>query len=904
MRVDNRGRRRSRRWLQSTASRRAAFRVLLLVSTAVSLYVVPLTYYLVNFRHTPYRPLPPSRAGFQAIRDMALAVPDYYLHWLTGGPEVPAIYLNIEFKHLEKLIKKRSEALRTGVLIASDDDLVPAVLSTGEEAVRVKMRLKGDILAHLSGERWSFRIEVRDGANVFGMRRFSLQAPYIRGFQREALYFDFLRSRGILAPRHFFVDLYVNGRRIGITALEEHFSKELPESQQRREGVILKFDESYYWEAVSRFGGRPADYWNWRSTPVTAFGMRKIRESEELSRQAESALGLLRGVVQDRIAPSRAFDAELWGEYLAACEIWSAGHAVTFRNVRMYFNPLTFRLEPIGFDASGTFPTNIWPGLRCQGAQYAMMDHLFADPRIRRAFFSGLKEMTRVLDSTEFLRTMQARERQHLEVLRTEFPWLQPIDWSDMRRRAHSLLALNERNYGQSRARILDPTMNHSEDADYPAVVHAYLEFDGTAAHLEIDNPLSRPVTVTELRFQPDSIELRTPLHALLSERPPYRLGPSKWPERPETVRIRLERPAADGSNWSVAGVAMVGSDQRRYPFRAHAAFPALSESPVPRVTLAQALDEHSFLERDPGDPGWLRAKPGTWDVVGWLVLPENFGLRLAAGTTLRFEEAAALVARGPLDFRGEHGAPVVLEAQPRPAEAGVWGGVLVLSSEEPSFWSHVVVRNTTGVARGNWMLTGGVTFRRADVELSDSLFDGSRAEDELNLIRSRFTLRRVEFRDAASDALDADFCEGRIEGGAVRRAGGDGIDLGGAQVEIDAAHFEGVRDKALSVGEGSTLRARNLRVESSRIGLASKDASQSFVEASSFENIEFVALAAYVKKRRFGGAELVAENVQIDTAGRIALAQQGSRVSLNGAEVLPESVDVADLYESAGATR
>ena len=52
----------------------------------------------------------------------------------------------------------------------------------------------------------------------------------------RTLYFDFLRSRGVLAPRHFFVDLHVNGRRVGLTALEEHFDRELLESQQRRLG--------------------------------------------------------------------------------------------------------------------------------------------------------------------------------------------------------------------------------------------------------------------------------------------------------------------------------------------------------------------------------------------------------------------------------------------------------------------------------------------------------------------------------------------------------------------------------------------------------------------------------------------------------------------------------------------
>jgi len=31
-------------------------------------------------------------------------------------------------------------------------------------------------------------------------------------------------------------------------AFEEHFSKELLESQGRREGVIVKFDESLFWD--------------------------------------------------------------------------------------------------------------------------------------------------------------------------------------------------------------------------------------------------------------------------------------------------------------------------------------------------------------------------------------------------------------------------------------------------------------------------------------------------------------------------------------------------------------------------------------------------------------------------------------------------------------------------------
>jgi hypothetical protein len=357
--------------------------------------------------------------------------------------------------------------------------------------------------------------------------------------------------------------------------------------------------------------------------------------------------------------------------------------------------------------------------------------------------------------------------------------------------------------------------------------------------------------------------------------------------------------PFAADPGWSIEGIARVGEENREYAFRAIPTHAPSSVHPVPRASLSRALADHPFLERDPARSGWLRVKRGSWDVAGWLVLPEGFGLQIAAGTTLRFEKGAGLVATGPLDLRGRPGAPVVLEGRSSSAGSAEWGGLVVLSSEAASRWSHVVVRNTAGVRRGSWVLTGGVTFRRSEVEISDSLFEGSRAEDALNLVRSRFTLRESDFRNARSDALDADFCEGRVEGGVIRYVGGDGIDVAGTRIEVDGVHLGQVRDKALSVGEGSSLRARELRVESSGIGVASKDGSRSFVDDSRFEKIGRVALAAYVKKPLFGPAELVAEKVEIDARSRSALAQLGSRVSIDGTEVPPEPLDVAELYDS-----
>ena len=106
------------------------------------------------------------------------------------------------------------------------------------------MRLKGDWIDHLWGRKWSYRVKMRGSHAFLGMRRFSIQDPTTRNFLLEWAYLEHLRHEGVLAPRYEFMNLTFNGDKLGIYAIEEHFSKELLESQGRREGVIVRFNET------------------------------------------------------------------------------------------------------------------------------------------------------------------------------------------------------------------------------------------------------------------------------------------------------------------------------------------------------------------------------------------------------------------------------------------------------------------------------------------------------------------------------------------------------------------------------------------------------------------------------------------------------------------------------------
>ena len=56
----------------------------------------------------------------------------------------------------------------------------------------------------------------------------------------------------MLTSRYDFIYFKINENPAKIYALEEHFNKNLVEHQLRREGPIIKMDESRVWEGVKR----------------------------------------------------------------------------------------------------------------------------------------------------------------------------------------------------------------------------------------------------------------------------------------------------------------------------------------------------------------------------------------------------------------------------------------------------------------------------------------------------------------------------------------------------------------------------------------------------------------------------------------------------------------------------
>lgn len=805
---------------------------------------------------------------------------DYLKSRLQAKP-LPILSIDIKFKHLRQLRDKQQQAVRQGTLLATDDDFVPAKLRFGDQLMSAQLRLKGDMADHWSGDKWSFRIHIKGQDHFLGLRRFSIQHPKTRRFLYEYAYLQSLIREDILAPRFRFVEVLLNGQSKGIYALEEHFSKELPEAQERRDGILLKLDERDQWLCLASTGRwRGLRQWSFDNTSIETYQTGRIDSNSVLAARRDEAIGLLRGLQEHRLPASAVFDVQIMARYMALTELWRVSHGVTWCNCRFYHNPITNRIEPVGYDASPLHEKHaplVWTE--------DWRAYLLQDPVMAKAYVQQLLRVCEpgYIDALE--NDLREEMIGYYGALAAEFGADKELTmpWSELRVRQKFLRS------------ALDPPRT------VLAFSHHSQEGAGTNQIIEIRNVLDLPVEIVGLQIAQGPIMSAEEI--LLAEG-------SVAPVQAAHHGLYL-MPRAANSPRCIVKLALPADDCQLDDATVYVHTRILGHSRVIRtpvtyqpttitkvrngadIDLADALQQHDFLDAQ-ADPNELRVRIGTWNVDSDLVIPQGIRLRAKPGTRLRFARDAALISRGALEFSGTQNDPVILE----PADEN-WPGIIVLGVDERSTLEHVVIHKTRGISRTDWNLTGGATFYKSAVLISHSRFSESLAEDALNIVHTEFELHSVGFEHCACDAFDGDYVSGIIEQCTFEGIGCDGVDLSGSSASLINCAFEGVGDKALSAGENSTVSVELIDVSRSRFGMVSKDRSDVYVRQASLSDVE-IGLASFIKKPEYGVATLRAEHVNNTHVQRPAMRQSGCTLIIDGMSWPAESIDVAQLYDSA----
>ena len=142
--------------------------------------------------------------------------------------DIDHVYINIDHKNFQKLSYNRKRAIeKDGRIITQEDSYVKATISVADKNVKAKLRLKGDVIDHLEGQKWSLRVNISGDNSLFGMRRFSLQHPKRSSWINEWILHEWYKYENLIYLRYNFVKVFINGKNYGVYALEESFDKEL-----------------------------------------------------------------------------------------------------------------------------------------------------------------------------------------------------------------------------------------------------------------------------------------------------------------------------------------------------------------------------------------------------------------------------------------------------------------------------------------------------------------------------------------------------------------------------------------------------------------------------------------------------------------------------------------------------
>lgn len=799
-----------------------------------------------------------------------------------------------------KLLSKRKDAFRSGILQTSDDDWVKAIVFGDDKMMKAKIRLKGDWLDHLTEDKWSFRVKLRKNYTWNHLRTFSLQTPSSRGLLNEWISHKFYDAEDILTTRYGFIPLIFNHNSKGIYAWEEHFEKQLLESRNRREGPILKFSEDAFWQ-VQKYSIHIGESWPlmpyYEAAIIKPFKQSKTVKAPVLYNQFLNAQKLAYQYKNHLMSPDDIFDLDKLAKYYAMLELTRARHGMVWHNQRMYFNPVLCKLEPIAFDGFSNVKKLVL-GIKNNYAFIALkrndtiqmhqslIYNLFIDSSFTNRYIKNLKLFSDSAYIQKILDRMMPDIRYNDSLLKREFPYYEhDYNW-------YFEVASDIRSYMTELENMIEEVQS---DPDYKMNIKPHYYADSTVfedtpkffVNAYLEETIDDSVVISIFNYFPgDIIILGTGIkqkYVSSFQHPEPKVKAYNGNEVRSTTII-----SDTGAMYLFFmipdGLESFVTEILPWPY-------PQGYTPQQELMKSTKLENYSSFIKKQGKK--LVIPSGNHKVNFSVIIPQGYTLYFEPGARIDLTDSAMLISYSPVEMIGTEQNKIVVTSSDFSAK-----GFTVLQANKRSRLDHVVFENLNTLDYKGWTLTGAVTFYESDVDMINTLFYRNQCEDALNTIRSDFKLEMSTFEHIYGDAFDSDFCTGLVTNCKFINIGNDAIDFSGSQIQIIDTEIIEAKDKGISGGEDSYLTVENTTIKRSNIGLASKDLSVVKVKNSTVVDCNY-GIVLLQKKPEFGPATMILTNTSISNTKIIQLIEIDSEVVIDGKKIKGDKKNLTDIFYS-----
>ncbi len=799
---------------------------------------------------------------------------------VSANTDIPLLKIDIKYQDWLKLSEDRENALKNGA-IAEKRHQVSALIYHQQQKYNASVRLQGDLIDHIAGaQRWSLRFEIKKKKALFSTRRFALLSSSVRTHQGPSLFSKSMEVAefDIISQKYKPVKVVVNGVDWGVMLFEEAFGQDLLATNNRTEGLIVRFDMAD--QSKDQQGNIK------RTLSARVLQNKKVMENDSLRAQRSIALSLLNEFIDGQRSASEVFDHRRLGQYLATVDLWSAWHALTWNNWRWYYNPHTAKLEPIQSDVAISPALHYWQ-IKSPTQSFLISRRMLADKAVYASYQAAIEKLQVVSANGQIQHNLDVLQSELTSQLHASSPLISNFEFNRLNHKLSCISSSFESHKCQV-YQAFDESLHLGMDEvvaqpQWDLITELQTTKEGNL--LTIINNQNKALKVRKISGL-DEFAQKMALDELNADFPLV-VEPDK--------RLSLLLPKSAVQARLVAGLDV--KKMREYNFVKD--IKPLHFIPRPKPDLD--ISHYPFIEQG---KGYWRFKAGKWDINDMLVSPANWRVEFEAGSQLQFSSSAGLMIFGHVIVNGNSISPVVFDKQ---AMAQSWYGLTVFSNHTSprSQISQLQISHARNPVLGLWRPRGSAYFVGTTLDVNGLKITKNYSEDALNIINGDVKIKNLEINEALSDAFDCDFCSGSVDGAWFNnigaRSGGDGIDVSGSMLNIRNAHFNNIRDKAISGGERSLLVLNDCYVSNANFAIVSKDDSKIMGDLITVNNIKHYGLMTYSKKAIFGSAKMAIDRytcglAQCDSS---FMSELGSELFVNSNLVPTQKISIKNLYNT-----
>ncbi len=764
--------------------------------------------------------------------------------------EYTTLQLQIEDKELKRLKAKRLEAFAKGNLITGRSDLVPAKLIVNDSTINVTTRLKGDLLDHLKGHKWSFRIVADEMEAWNGMHEFSIHNSLSRAHLDEWIFHQLLKHEGILTTRYDFVVAQLNDTPLGIYAYEEHFNFALLDHAKQLRGPILRISEDALWKYASE-GLKEQPPWL-ESAQISSFEEKEILKDDDYLLQYETAQNLLYAFRNGKKKVAEVFDIDQMAKFMAIQDLCLSDHAFNFTNLRFYFNAQKGRLQPIGYDGYSDQGTrwhqaplltganvNSRVDLKVSQAQRMRDFHhlFFEDENFVRQYVFYLEQFIQDDYINEFIEPHINAIEQRAQFIRQEYTNYE-FDWQYYFRNAKEI------------RKVL-----------YPMEELSIKAYQWNKDSILIESYHQLPIAIKAIGTKQDQYPLQksTVLESYSKYVPVRRY---KIPSRGKPTHLYCQT---------------IGTDSLvRFPifkWNAPVSIPSNINASIDRLKSFNFIQINEKSKR-------ITIKSGQHTLRQSLLIPKNWQVEIAAGAALNLTNQAAIISQSPIQANGRSDQPIKIYSSDESGQ-----GLMIYGCSQNSSFTNTIFSHLAAIQQNGQFSDGGVNLYQTKALFTRCFFVNSVAKDALHINDSTFELNDCVFQSNAGDALDANFSDGKIYSSILSKTGGDALEINGGKLRIQNVSIDSTRQSALLAGHRAFVQVDQLKVSHSQKGVTAKD--QALIQGKTIEmNKVEQGYIAFQQAASFGGGTIEVQQHKGNDIPLLHVIEDRSTLVLNGEKI------------------